>query len=291
VMRTISMSLRLVLAVSLVLLPALARAAERRASKKTTPSPAARSVEMFDGINSNEIEVKLIPKDETEARVVIKNNTDEPLNVKLPDAFAGVPVLAQIGRAGGAGGIGGVGGIGGAGGQQQTMGGGMGGMGMMNVAPEKVAQFKVATVCLEHGKKPPRSSVAYEIKPIESFTSSGEIKSLLTAFGKGRLNQKATQAAAWHLANGMSWDELASKTVEEFGDPQPRPWFTPEELRTGMQITRYAVEQAQADEIKRSREKSPGEKSPGERSASESSVSTSKSAPRQPSSEAVVEGE
>lgn len=251
---------------------------------------------MFDGIDSKAIEVRLIPKDETEARVVIKNNTDEPLSVKLPDAFAGVPVLAQIGRGGGVGGVGG--GVGGVGGQQnQTMGGGMGGMGggmmggggmgmgMMNVAPEKVAQFKIATVCLEHGKKPPKANIPYEIKPIDKFTTSGEIKALLTAFGKGRLSQKATQAAAWHLSNGMSWEELANKKVEEFGDPEPHPWFTPDELRAAMQLANYAVEQAQTDAAKASKSASPGEKSPGERAASQAGVEETEPAAPQSASE------
>ncbi len=198
-----------------------------------------------------------MPKDSSEAKVTIKNKTDKPLNVKLPDAFAGVPVLAQRGGAGGIGG--------GAGGQNggmggQGMGGGMGGMGggmmgggmmgggmgmgMMNIPAEKVAQFRVPTVCLEHGKREPRSSMAYQIKPLEALTSKPEVRELLTAFGKLHLNQRAAQAAAWHLANGMSWPELASKQTDHLGGIN-ESFFQADEVLGGMQMAAYSIEQAQ----------------------------------------------
>ncbi len=119
---------------------------------------------MFAAIEKGDIAVQLILKDSTQCRVLIENKTDKPLNVKLPDAFAGVPVLAQRGGGGGGGGGGSrSSGSGSKGGGQQSMGGGMGGggmmgggMGMMNVPPEKVGQLDVPVVCLEHGKRDPR---------------------------------------------------------------------------------------------------------------------------------------
>ncbi len=247
--------LRGLLVAFLAVVPAIAGSAERKIPKKVPTPVATKSVDMFDAMKSKDIDVKFVPKDETEARLTIKNNTGEPLSVRLPEAFAGMPVLAQRGG----GGIGGIGGGGGQqGGQQQAMGGGMGGGmmggggmggGMMNIAPEKVVQFKVSTVCLEHGKKPPRASVPYEIKPIESFTSSSEVKSLLVAFGRRRLSQRSTQAAAWHLSSGLTWEQLASKRIQEFGDPVSHPWFSEQEIREGMAISQHAVAQAQAEAI------------------------------------------
>ena len=64
------------------------------------------SVEMFAAMKSGEIDVKFIPKDDREARVMFKNKTKRPLSVRLPAAFAAVPVLAQ--RGGGGGGMGGM---------------------------------------------------------------------------------------------------------------------------------------------------------------------------------------
>jgi hypothetical protein len=253
---------------ALLVLPALLLSAERRTSRNAgTTTPDAPMVEMFTAMESNDIEVKMIPKDETEARVFIRNKTQRPLNVKLPDAFAGVPVLAQA-RAGGA-----VGGAG-ANGRTQSVGGGMGGMGggmgmgmgMMNVPADKVRQFKVATVCLEHGKPEPRAHIPYEIKPLDDVTTSGEVKELLTAFGKQGLSQRATQAAAWHLASGLSWDELVNKRIEHL-DGSSEVWFNPKEINSAMQMAQLAMAQN-----RQKAPRSPGEKqipsegqSPGER--------------------------
>jgi hypothetical protein len=122
------------------------------------------------------------------------------------------------------------------------MGGGMGG-GFMSVPPEKLRQFKVATVCLEHGKPNPRAQIPYAIKPLSEVTSSPEVKELLTAFGKGNLDQRATQAAAWHLANDLSWEELAAKRIDHLVGPD-EPWFSPQEIRAGSEIANFAKEQA-----------------------------------------------
>ncbi len=96
-----------------VCLPALLIGAERRAATAAARAKAsaaaeqaaadaaddadapANTVELFAAMKSKDIEVKFIPKDDREARVIIKNNTKQPLTVQLPEAFAGVPVLAQ----------------------------------------------------------------------------------------------------------------------------------------------------------------------------------------------------
>ena len=114
-------------------------------------------------MKSGDLEVKFIPKNDREAKVIITNKTKQPLNVRLPDAFAAAPVLAQRRGGGGGGGSGGAQGLGGGMGGMGGGGGGMGGMGggMFNVpaeglfpiAAQQTKQFNVPTVCLEHGKK------------------------------------------------------------------------------------------------------------------------------------------
>jgi len=97
---------------------------------------------MFAAIEKGDIAVQLSFKDATQGRIRIENKTDKPLNVKLPDAFAGVPVLAQAG--GGGGGHSSSSSSKKGGNQSMGGGGGMGGgMGMFNVAPEKVGQIDV----------------------------------------------------------------------------------------------------------------------------------------------------
>ncbi len=210
-----------------------------------------KSVEMFQAIEQGQIDVKVIPKDSSECNVLIENKTDQPLNVQLPAAFGGVPVLAQFG--GGAGGMGG--GLGGGGGSStQSFGGGMGGMGgggmmgggggFFNVAPEKVGQFKVPTVCLEHGKKEPRAAIPYEIRPIEQVTDKPAVHALCAMLGTGQVNQRAAQVAAWNLNCNMSWQELAAKRLR-FANGTSRPYFLPTELRAGVQLAAMAVQKAE----------------------------------------------
>jgi len=136
------------------------------ASSPTQTMASPQAVEMFQAMRAGQIEVKFIPKDAREASVLIKNKTDKPLTVRLPDAFAATPVLAQLD-----GGVGtrssttgtttqalGGGWGGGMMGGMPGMGMGMGG-GMWNIPPEKIAQLKVPVVCLEHGKPDPRPAV------------------------------------------------------------------------------------------------------------------------------------
>jgi hypothetical protein len=230
-------------------------AAERIAKLKPGEyNPAHESVEMFQAMEDGQIEVKYIPKNSTEANVLIKNKTEKPLNVQLPDAFAALPVLAQFGGGNqGGGGFGG-GGQGGGGGNQGAgggfgggggggFGGGGGGGGFFNVAPEKVGELKVATVCLEHGKKEPRPAVPYEIKPITSFTSDPAVHEMLKLFAQGRIDQRSAQAAAWHLASKMSWQELRDKQVIR-ATGRRYAWFSPQELQRAFALVNAAQELA-----------------------------------------------
>ena len=136
-------------------------------------------------------------------------------------------------------GVGGGGGIGGGGNR------GIGGGGAFDIAAEKVAKFKVDTVCLEHGKKEPNAHVPYEVRPIEAFTSDANVQELCKMVGAGNIDQRAAQAAAWHLANHMTWEQLIDKKVHHLlgGD---EIYFTSSEIRAAMQLTDRAMKAAEA---------------------------------------------
>ncbi len=209
-------------------------------TRSAPANPDATTVDLFGGMASGEIAVKFIPKNSAEARVLIENKTDKPLSVKLPDTFAGVPVLAQ--PAGG--------GNGGGGGGAQPQGGGMGGGGMgggggmFNIPPEKIGQIRVATVCLEHGKGEPRPSIPYEIKPLESVTDKAEVCELCRMLGTGKLNQRVAQVATWHFNNGMSWQELANKQLRH-ADGTSEPYFSPAEIQGAVRLADMATKTAE----------------------------------------------
>ena len=171
------------------------------------------ALDLFDAISAEKIDAKLILKDETAGRLVVTNKTRQPLTIRLPEAFAGVPVLAQFNfpnnfpnnnnnsRN--------------SNNSNQSVGGGTNGYGnnggLMSIEPEKAVKIKVVAVCLEHGKREPNQYVAYEIQPLDRYTSDARLTEVVRALGRGDLDQKSAQAAAWHLANGLSWKQLAAK--------------------------------------------------------------------------------
>ena len=235
-----------VLGIVMLMLVSAALAGESRKGfiTKSEYNPQAKTVEMFAAIEKGDIAVKLIPKDSTQCSVLIENKTEKPLNVKLPKAFAAVPVLAQIGGPGLDTGRSGRNNNSNSG--NQGMGGGMGGMGggMFCVPPEKIGKLKVPAVCLEHGKDEPRASIPYEIKPLASFTTKAGVRELCEMIGSGKIDQRAAQAAAWHLNNDMSWQELAAKRLRYANGMIKGPYFSPIELKTAFQLATTAVKTA-----------------------------------------------
>ena len=236
----------LVVAVMSCLAPSWLLAADRKPNiriTKLTPDPSAESMELFPAIEAGKIDVKLILANSTKATVLIENKTQQPLNVRLPDAF--VAVLAQQGQGRDPFG-GGNGGVGGQGGQQQQggfggQGGGQqgGGGGFFNIPAQRVGEVHVPGVCLEHGKDEPRPSVEYEIKPVEAFSKDPALYEMLKLFGEKKINQRVAQAAAWHIASKMSWEQLAAKTLKHIGQ-DPQPYFSQQELRAAMQLVEAA---------------------------------------------------
>jgi hypothetical protein len=231
--------------------------------RKPNPFNAAdRTVDVFKAMEEGEIDVKFIPKDEKEAMLLIENKTDKPLNVKLPEAFAGVPVLAQIGGIGGGlggGGLGGGGaqGVGGGLGGGGLGGGGLGG-GVLNVDPGFIGKAKVTSVCLEHGKPEPTAKMKYTIKPITALTDKPEVAEVCKMLVRGEIDQASAQAAAWHLQDGLTWEQLATKEKVRLSNGYVEMYFNRANLALAMQATKAAAERAKSETIA-----SPGEISQG----------------------------
>jgi len=259
--------------------------AARPAPQFGAPAEDHDQVEMFEAIAAGDIEVDLIPKNAKEANVIFRNKTDKPLAIKLPEAFAGVPALAQFGGGfggnqggfggnqggfgGGQGGFGGNqglgggfgGGQGGFGGNQGGFGGNQGGFGggFMNVGPAKMGKLHVPAVCLEHGKTDPNPRVEYKIIPINEFTENTEIHELCKMVGRGEIPQNTAQAVAWHVMDGLSWDELSRKDRVRLRNGYTEKFFAPQELRFAMQVQAEAIKRAKANASATPVAVSPGE--------------------------------
>ncbi len=230
------------LAVAVVIgFPAFSQAADNAPTSKD--KDAIQRIEFFAARQAGMIDVNFIPRNSKQANILIRNNTNKPIALNMPQAFGGIPVVGQFGGGGGMGG-GGMGGMGGGGMGGGGMGGGGGG-GFFNVEPNKVRRIKVNTVCLEHGKKEPSPRVKYEIVPIEWMTNKQEVAEICKMLGTGKLSQSVAQAAAWHYSDNMSWQELSQKVGRIHFNGLTEPYFQRQEVMMGMQLANVAHQRAQ----------------------------------------------
>lgn len=310
-------------------------AGPQKSDRKLAPAPESHALlaAETDGL----VEVKLVQNDSRSAQIVVANKADRPLALKMPAAFAGVPVLAQFAGPN-------QGGIqpGGAAGQPQVTGGGVNQAGMgiggapgngggmfcwvarevygahdprwvrfrgwmrfqapewlldayvahgaeaaawlhdkpvakwslrqamdlaiadfgaeeqhaggqlrladvaegLIVMPGKTRAIRVPTVCLQHGRPEPSQRVPYKLVALESHAKDPKLAVVLEALGRGEIPQKVAQAAAWHLANGLTWERLAVEKIDHAGGDPDEPFFAAWELQAAFRVVEVATQQA-----------------------------------------------
>lgn len=232
----------------------VASTASAREPRSRSLATASETHELLQAEEAGLVTVKYIPNDSRSAQIVVTNRSDRPLSLRLPEVFAGVPVLAQLGGGGGGQAGFGAGGIGasaqttgGAGPQNQGMNiGGQQGGGMFSLPPEKTRVVKVTTVCLEHGKPEPSPIRPYKLVELESFSDDPRLEQLMQSIGKGEISQKVAQAAAWHIANGLTWQQLAAEKIDHAGGDPDEPFFTPAELQAAFKVVEIVTKRAEA---------------------------------------------
>lgn len=274
------MTLRVLTAACATLMLAAAASPLFADNSTSDPQAAGGFTDLFEAVEAGVLDFKFIAKSDREGRFIMTNKSGQQLNLQVPEAFAGVPVVGQgFGGGGGGFGGGGGGGLGGGGGGGQSLGGGGGGLGggggfgggggggQFSIPPEKTTRVDVPMLCLDHGKKDPSSSKPYELVPAVDHVERPEVIELLKAFGNGDLNHGAAQAAVWHLNNDVSWQELSSKLTGTRRDFNRSPYFSRAEIQAGMA---YATEARRRAEIAAaSRESEPEESMADEYEAEE----------------------
>jgi len=90
--------------------------------------------------------------------------------------------------------------------------------------------------------------VPYEMKPLESFTDKPDVIALCNMFGRGEIDQEAAQAAAWHLANDLSWQELAAKIGAKHLNGTVEPFFSRAALARGVRVANEAVRRSEGQQ-------------------------------------------
>jgi hypothetical protein len=213
-------------------------------AKQLTLDPKAPHVALFDGMSDGKLTVKVVAKDPFGGTVYIENPSKQPITVELPESFVTVPILRQVG-----GGNRGGGGAGGAGGAAQAGGGGFGGAGMgggggfaggggggmFSIPPEHTAKVPFHSVCLEHGKADPDPTTLLKLVPVSEYTKDEQLSALISLIARNAIDPQVAQAAAWHLSNKMSWDDLAAKQSTEIGSTD-QPYFTSQTLFQAQQL-------------------------------------------------------
>ncbi|HEX6961707.1 MAG TPA: hypothetical protein VF175_07565 [Lacipirellula sp.] len=233
---------------------------------ETKAAVQPEELELFDAMQSGEVEATFVARNSKQGNIVLKNKTNKPLSVRIPDAFIGVP-LAQFGG----GGMGG-GGFGGGGGGQQSVGGGGGGRGGrggggrggrggggFNIQPEKIVRVPVPLLCMDHGLEEPNSANPYAIRPIENYVKDPAVIEIIARYGAGELPTGAAQAAVWHANSGVSWNELASKLTGTKRNRNRAPYFSGDEIRGAMAIVAHARQLTAGEEVEPRPFKLPGE--------------------------------
>ena len=236
--------------------------------KKLTLDPDAPVVELFDGIEHGQVDVRLAMMTPYEGKVFVTNRTDKPLTVAVPKAVVGVHVLPQVGNNAGNGFFGnngngnnnqanngangqaqGVGGVLGAIGNGNGNGNGLpnapGGMnnnfpgnGFFSIPPEKTVQLGLRSVCLNHGRPEPNAAMKYRLTKVESYSTDPVLQQLLEDYSP-RTNKDVQQAAAWHLANGLSWKQLANLTEQRIPGVAV-PLFTKTQIDSARELVELA---------------------------------------------------
>lgn len=211
------------------------------------PAAAAEAGDLFAALKSGDVEAKVVVRDQHHVRVFLKNPSKRPLSVKLPEVLAARPILAQNNFFNPQGNGQGLSTTTSSQQPAQAVGGptssgssrGFNGGPIFNIPPESVREIKIDAVCLEHGKPNPKNTMPYELVKLEEVCKEPAVESLLVRYGQGGLDRDVVQAAAWNLANGLSWDKLAAMS-EQVAINAERPIYTPQQLQAARQLTERA---------------------------------------------------
>lgn len=142
----------------------------------------------------------------------------------------------------GGGGFGrGLGNIGGGNFGGGNLGGGNLGRGFFRLETDATKRIVVQTVCLEHGKPDPTPRMKYRIVPLESVSKDRAIHEICGQLADGNVKQNVAQAAAWHIADELSWQDLTRKNRKESRYTGNEKYFSHSELQTAKKLVDFCV--------------------------------------------------
>jgi len=206
----------------------------------------AREVKLLEADRQGEIETRWIAFSSAEGRLIITNKTDKPLKVLVPSDMTAEHMVPAESKGGpGRAQTLGIGPHAGKGYQQN---------GFFNDGPDaaffyvpagKSARADLPSVCLEYGRPDPSKNKRYVLRAVVAFTNPAPIVAFLKAWHAQRFSQNVAQAAAWRLADGLSWEKLASLRSIGVGPfAVGEPMFPQRDLNAAKQVAEDATAEA-----------------------------------------------
>lgn len=202
-------------------------------------------LDLLDAVARGKVEATLSLDNSRGGKLWLRNTGETEVTVRLPEAFAAVPKPPR-----------------GYADPPQTMGGGFppadestgdddrrrfgeppAGR-VVTLPPNGSHEMPAATVCLDPQRPPPSPGVEYEICPITEVTNNPAVVELCRMLSERHTNQRAAQAAAWHLHNGIAWQLMAVWRSPRPGATFQPQFFTGTQLRLGRKLAERAVREA-----------------------------------------------
>ncbi len=82
------------------------------------------------------------------------------------------------------------------------------------VSPGQTEEFVLHSVCLNYGVNTPTPRNTFTLMDVEEYTPDVRIRKALRSLATLGTSHMVAQATMWHVANGMTWEQLARNTVK-----------------------------------------------------------------------------
>lgn len=208
----------------LATLPALAD------EPRIAPAPAdttADAVHILRAERDGQIALNIRGQGEDRVRFEVRNNTDKRLKVILPPGLVAMAATGQRGGGGGGGfqsmGLGVPTNKAGSFGEFRSGSAGFKSMPVdaasanegLVIPAGSTVDFHIPSVCLNFGIPTPTPHDQFRLVDVDDYTPDARARKALRSLSTLGTSQTVAQAVAWHVFNGMSFDQLLGQSVKK----------------------------------------------------------------------------
>ncbi len=195
-----------------------------RADDMTLPVPsptvATQVVSILDARDRGLIRVDARGAGQERVTLALANQSDRRLRVILPPGLVAANATAQGFQNMGLGNLGNVEGQFGGRPRVQSQASGFRSVGLstideptgLDLSVGQAIDLEIPAVCLNYSLTPPRASQSLELVDIAAWTDEYDTIAALRTLGELGTSHGTAQAVMWHLASGLSFDEMLTKT-------------------------------------------------------------------------------